>query len=190
MLSVGRVNKTGTRSIIAFQNDYNQALEMYYKHYDGYPTYTGKRIIEALKASEPLYYEDMVKTVLSAFDDCSNKPERARGWDGELYHKAEEVFPGYQADLEWIYIIGNARDTEGRRYLSIYATNWINPLIKASFVWRVWGSYTQLFDDNLTLGIDTEMRLVGQRTRSQVMMINAYHKATTTAENPSQLVQS
>ena len=155
---------------------------MYYKHYDGYPGYTGKRIIEALKASESFYYEEMVSSVLGAFDDCSNKPERAKGWDGELYHKPEEVFPGYQGDLEWVYVVGNARDTEGRRSLSIYATNWISPKIKdREFIWQTWFSFIEFFDDSLKLGVDAEMRRVASVTRSQLNMMNAYHTSVQTA---------
>ena len=90
---------------------------------------------------------------------------------------SQEVFEKYQSDLEWIYVIGNARDTDGRRYLSIYATNWINPSIKTQFVWRVWGSYIQFFDDNTKLGIDEEMRRVNATVDSQLGMLNAYHNS-------------
>jgi len=158
----------GTRCCILFSSRYGAPFTVYYRHLDGYPEVTGKELVELLKATVDL---DEYKAEKKIIEGLSYKTEK---YGPLLNGGLEKILKTVQADLEWVYVLGNMSGPGDRRSLTIYKTAPSWGAAYQPFIWRVWGSYVQFFEEIMKTGVDDWMAKIDLTASSQLSMLEAY----------------
>jgi hypothetical protein len=153
------VVKVSTRGAVLFEVS-NGCYEAYYNHCDSYPTWLGVRLAEMLKQGrtadeivEVLKLKDYQKVIAGTFG----------------YDVAKQVYPGLQADLEWIYVVNFNPPS-----LQVFKTSNPDLIHGPDFVFSAWFSYVQDFPEN----IDAWMAEVEETAGIALKVMASYHGAT------------
>jgi len=114
-----------TRAVVAMGKG-DGSWRLYYRHCDGYPAGLGVELVQLLKEGKD---EEQIAE-LAKLDFETYMPERF------VEEAANTIFPGFQADLEWIYFISFS--PPAFRF-DIFRTS--NPYFEENFTFHVWGAY-------------------------------------------------
>jgi len=157
-----RKENMSTRAMICVDRFGHEHFELFYRHCDGYPTGLGRELIEAMLGHDAI--EEVIEAVGA---------EKT----GKFTADIDDVFPRVQGDLEWMYVIRNA-DNSQTRSLQVFKTSF--PYTKRNFVWPVWFCYRSYMKKQTP----KEMKHVEHTGDAILHALHAFEKAGTPRERP------
>jgi len=147
-----------TRAVVAMGKG-DGSWRLYYRHCDGYPAGLGVELVQLLKeGKDEEQIAELAKLNFEAYTP------------GRFVEDAvDTIFPGFQADLEWIYFVDFSTPTPR---FDIFRTSC--PYFEENFTFCVWGSYVAYLPPNWV----EQLQQVELVAITVLKALRAFNKAT------------